>query len=152
MIEFIARTIWKIANILVPRFLIPKTERARVIIVHKKKILLTKTLLSEQRWSLVGGGIHRKEQPIDGAIREVFEEVGIKLSQKQLKPIGVRTHEESGTTHTFHYFACVLKDAPKLKKRRFEIIEAEWFSVNDIPENTARSVGIAMDLIAPKKS
>src|SRR3989344_1712553 len=40
-------------------------------------------------WSLFGGGINNGEQPIDAAIRELKEELGLTIKKEQLRPLAV---------------------------------------------------------------
>ena len=61
----------------------PKTTRpahlgANVIITCKDQILLEKRRDSET-WGLVGGGVKPREEPLDAIVREVYEELGIRV-------------------------------------------------------------------------
>ena len=40
---------------------------------------------NRNRWSLFGGGINRKEKPFDAAIRELKEELGLKIKRDKLR-------------------------------------------------------------------
>lgn len=65
----------------------PKTTRpahlgANVIITCKDRILLEKRRDSDT-WGLIGGGVKPKEEPIDAIAREVWEELGIRISKNQ---------------------------------------------------------------------
>lgn len=50
-----------------------------IIVLHNDRVLLGKRKDSGQ-WSLAGGGIEPGEQPKEAAIRELFEEFGIKVT------------------------------------------------------------------------
>lgn len=42
---------------------------------------------NKNKWSLFGGGVDNEESPLNAAIRELKEELGIKISKTQLKKI-----------------------------------------------------------------
>ncbi len=65
----------------------PKTTRpahlgANVIITCNNRILLEKRRDSDT-WGLVGGGVKPKEEPIDAIVREVREELGIRVPKER---------------------------------------------------------------------
>jgi 8-oxo-dGTP pyrophosphatase MutT (NUDIX family) len=68
--------------------LIHNSHRVRVLITYKDEILLQRSSVGHQKWSVPGGGVQRNESDEDAAIREVQEEVGIKLRTKDLKKLG----------------------------------------------------------------
>jgi len=72
-------------------------EVSKVVIKHGSRILfLQKT---NKEWELPGGHLNRGENFNQGAIREVFEETGIKLNK--LKPIIIQK--------MFALFSCKIK-------------------------------------------
>ena len=82
-----------------------------------EKILLQKRALTKKVfpgiWDIsVAGHISAGEAILDGAKREIFEEIGLKLTDKDLIKIGTRihqvTHETLGAKH-FQGFLFVLK-------------------------------------------
>lgn len=57
------------------------SQRAGVAIIKDSKILLIKRIKNdEQYYILPGGGVESEETPLDAAIREVKEELGIKVN------------------------------------------------------------------------
>jgi 8-oxo-dGTP pyrophosphatase MutT (NUDIX family) len=52
------------------------------------------------KWNLPGGGIDYGETPLEGAIRETFEETGINLHGVDIKSLGLR-HFDDWTLETF---------------------------------------------------
>ena len=65
-----------------------------------KKILLQKRALTKKVfpgiWDIsVAGHIGAGEEVLEGAKREVFEEIGLKLKEKELLKIGTRIHQVS---------------------------------------------------------
>lgn len=56
--------------------------------------------------SLFGGGLEKDEEPIQGAIREIQEELGIALTEADLEPFGVyeKNAEKYGHEGVCHIF------------------------------------------------
>jgi 8-oxo-dGTP diphosphatase len=82
----IAFRLWILRNF----FLRPNHEGALVAIWHAGKLLVVRTSY-RRSWDLPGGGVGRKELPVDAVIREAREEVGIALDSSRL----VQVHEET---------------------------------------------------------
>ena len=65
----------------------PKTTRpthlgSNVIITWQGKILLERRRDSDT-WGLIGGGVKKREQPIDAIAREVWEELGLRIPKER---------------------------------------------------------------------
>lgn len=69
---------------------------AYAIIVQDDKILLPYWVENGQEsWTLPGGGLDLAEHPVDGAIREVFEETGFQVSINGLLGVDVWHNPDS---------------------------------------------------------
>ena len=71
----------------------PKTTQgahlgANVILTCKGKLLLEKRRDSDT-WGLVGGGVKNYEEPIDAIVREVREELGIRIPKEKFRKLAV---------------------------------------------------------------
>lgn len=71
----------------------PKTTQrahlgANAIITCKGKLLLEKRRDSDL-WGLVGGGVKNYETEEQALIREIYEELGLRISKDRLKKLGV---------------------------------------------------------------
>ncbi len=71
----------------------PKTTQgahlgANAIITCKGKLLLEKRRDCDL-WGLVGGGVKRSETPLDAIAREIYEELGIRVSKDKFQKLGV---------------------------------------------------------------
>lgn len=76
----------------------PKTTQgahlgANAIITCKGKLLLEKRRDCDL-WGLVGGGVKRQETPLDAIVREIYEELGLRISKDSFEKLGV--YGESG--------------------------------------------------------
>lgn len=113
------------------------TLRTRVVLEHKGKVLMVRGRLGTQRWSLPGGGVKKNEDPVDGAIREVGEEVSVYLSPDRLKKFSEGKNTRTKRLY-FNYVAYAAKiESSAVQIDRREILEAEWFSLDKLPTNTS---------------
>ena len=108
----------------------PKKDRVRVIIYRDDgDVLLVKNRFSRQEWALSGGGVNRNESYEQAAIREVLEEVGIKIDD--LRYLGKANSHESYAKFPVRVFAAQASDYDI--KCNFEIMETRWLSREYIP-------------------
>lgn len=111
----------------------PKTERAKVILVHNKQILLVKQSFHRKQWTLPGGGINVDEPPKEAAAREIKEELN--LVNLDLKFLGLTDKKMDGRHDLLYIFQAEVtaKQIETIKVDGVEIIEARWFSWDNLP-------------------
>lgn len=116
--------------------LLHRSRRTRVIIRYDEEILLIRSNFGEQKWGLPGGGIKRHETAEQSAVRETFEETGIKLNQDKLEFL---TTQRSGFGRfgwpyvTLLFYGYTLSERPaSLNLQRFEVSEYKWFNINTL--------------------
>ena len=110
-----------------------RTPRARLVLRNEKgQILLVQSWLSGDAWGLPGGGMHRGEDAAAAACRELEEETGIALHERELTSLF--TLKSSG--HAEIVFLATIKkdDLPSHPIRKFEIKEAGWFPLESVPK------------------
>lgn len=107
------------------------TKRTRLLVICKDEILLTKGWLGPDEWSLPGGGLNRKEDPADGAIREIYEETGLNVEKDQLKYLELSRASMHGLRFKCHYFICAYKSKPKAT-RSSEVVAMSWFNRREL--------------------
>ena len=71
----------------------PKTTQkthlgSNVLIVWDHKLLLEKRRDCDL-WGLVGGGVKRKETPLQAITREIYEELGLNIPKERIRKLGV---------------------------------------------------------------
>jgi ADP-ribose pyrophosphatase YjhB (NUDIX family) len=101
-------------------------------LTHKGKILLVKGWLGDGSWSLPGGGLHKNETFMNGAIREINEELSLKLSENQLRLLGEIKVFKNNYYVKLVVFKCALERLPTINVRKTEIAEITWANKADL--------------------
>lgn len=121
-----------------------KGHRSRVLIHDGDKILLVKgrwkLWFGDDLWSLPGGGIRETEQPVEAAVRELNEELGLQITAGQLKPLSDRMISEHGLRYHAYFFELELSTTTELHLQPSEIAVAQWLE----------SVNISTDSLKPE--
>lgn len=95
----------------------PYVEVAACYIEVDGKLLLLErcpTTSEGKTWGVPAGKIEKGETPLQGAVRELFEETGIRVSSSQMKEIGklfVRKHKGD---FVYHMFETKIETAPNI--------------------------------------
>lgn len=109
-----------------------------VLIYDDEKILLgmKKRGFGEGKWNGLGGKVGEKESIKDAAIREVYEEVKVKIKNSdQVKERGIINfyfEGKDGETQEVHFFS-IPSDQIIGEPRETEEMLPEWFAHNKIP-------------------
>ena len=114
---------------------------AFVINPKDKKILLVKHA-DYDKWLQPGGHIEEDETPEEAAIREVYEETGIKITllgehfpreDDLIRPLGVQCNrKENGNRFIDIIYAGIPNNVEVPLKKNDESIEIGWFSRNEL--------------------
>lgn len=137
---------------------------AGVAIIHEDQILLVHPTGGSWTRPIMGipkGGIEEGEDLMDAAIREVFEETGIRLSPPQLdtRVETVDIFNNAGKyRHSLYYFICRISDLTEIgltsksvPKSQLQIEEIDWAGFVNIREaysKTAKSQLIILDRLS----
>lgn len=108
------------------------TKRTRVLVCAGDRFLLVQGWIDDGSWSLPGGGLHRHENLVQGAVREVAEETGVVLPAEQCKILASEWRHYRGIRYFCHYLAASLPAPVELRTQRGEIVAAQWFSVEEL--------------------
>jgi len=71
-----------------PKTTMPAHLGANVILVCNGKLLLEKRRDSNT-WGLVGGGVKKTETPLQAIVREVYEEIGLRVKPDRFEKLSV---------------------------------------------------------------
>ena len=108
-----------------------KKDRVRVIVYRDDgDILLVRSRFSRQEWALPGGGVNRNESYEQAAVREVLEEIGLRVHN--LRYLGKANSHESYAKFSVRVFAAYASNCDI--KCNFEIMEARWLNMNYLPK------------------
>lgn len=147
--EAVGRVVHKGAEPFMKLYLRDKHVRVRVLIINDhKEVLLVRSWFSRQQWSLPGGGIKRIENPAEAAVREVYEETGLRVAVDHLFELGTFPNPNPKTPYTV---ACYKVDIPKRPPRiayhrRIEMLDVAWFNLDHLPKDCSPVVDLALDL------
>ena len=112
----------------------PKTFGVKIIIHHyesKQFLLVQHSYGDHDIWHLPGGGYNpKRESAVDAARREVFEELGIELTE--LTYLTEYKTSAEGKQDTVSIFTAVAKSVGLTLSS--EIRSAKWFHLSEIPE------------------
>lgn len=113
------------------------SRRSRVLVVARGAVLLVEPWLGNGTWSLPGGGLHKGERAVDGAVRELAEETGIRIDPHQLRPLHETSYRRYGHRFMYHCFVVELPNPLAIQLPRYEINRAAWVPVADLSAVTA---------------
>ena len=123
-----------------PKTTMPAHLGANAIITKEDKLLLERRRDSDT-WGLVGGGVKKYEEPIDAIAREVWEELGLRLSKDRFRKLAV--YGEPGRIAAYRdgsiwrmvivVFAVELPDDVTLRISK-ESRELRWFTREELAD------------------
>ena len=105
----------------------PHTHGALVALWHGGRLLLVQASYRRQL-SLPGGGIGRGETARSAAVRELAEELRIRVDPAALLDPWQITEASAGGQNTVTIFRVVLDQAPALEPDGLEIVACHWLS------------------------
>ena len=101
------------------------------------KVLLGKRRVEPFKdwWDIPGGFLEAGEDPIEGARREVQEELGVDINIQGLLGMFVDIYGPTGdSTLNIFYLATISKGTPKASS---DLVDFKWFAREDLPSNIA---------------
>ncbi|MFI5838528.1 NUDIX hydrolase [Catenuloplanes sp. NPDC051500] len=121
------------------RAVVPKYVVGAVVFVHDSEAPAPGRLLLQLQppsvsWTLPAGLLQRKEAPIDGALRELHEETGLKLTRDDLIPAtpNAIVHAKGWVDMCYHAF--VPASTAPIRADGAEVLEIGWYSLDDLPK------------------
>lgn len=100
-------------------------------VFHKERKVLLVRDLSNSGWDLPGGFLNHGESPEIGLKREIREELGVEIEISGIKDAIVDVYGDQGefSLNLFYEIESFHGEITPLN----EIVEAEWFSLDDLP-------------------
>lgn len=119
----------------------PALAGCRVVAIDGQgRVLLIRHSYGSGKWMLPGGGLARREDSVAGATRELFEETRCRLTGARV--VERPTEDLHGARNTVHVVAGFTADVPCADGR--EVIEARFFTVDDLPAPLAAGLADAL--------
>ncbi|MCA9342888.1 NUDIX hydrolase [Candidatus Saccharibacteria bacterium] len=115
------------------------SKRTRIIIASGSKILVVKPWLGNGKWSLPGGGIKKNEKPFQSLVRELEEEVGLKIKKQNCKIVSKNTYKQDGLTFKYYLFSCKQNEQKKIIRKSLEIADAKWVNWHELSVRSANN-------------
>ena len=115
-------------------------EIAVFIINDNNQVLLQKRSASKRfdpnKWALCAGHVDSGESLSSAAIREIKEEVGITITERELHPYKEREFiiKESNSHINYYYYIKSNKDEVDFVIQEEELSEVKWFDIDKVIE------------------
>lgn len=109
------------------RLLVKNPHSVKIVLIYKDKILLIRNSY-RKGWTLPGGGIKRNENPLEAAIREVREEVGIDI-------FNLINHGKTKLEFEKNSFVTIFSsqvNEPGFEVDGMEVEKAEWTELKNL--------------------
>lgn len=106
--------------------------RTRVVIVADGQLLMVKSWLGNGQWGLPGGGLHSKEDPVKGALRELYEETHLKLKPAQLQFLYKDRASHYGLGFNYYCYGVNLAKNQPVTRQKYEITQLAWVPLSDV--------------------
>lgn len=109
------------------------SRRTRVVVITEDdKVLLVKGWLGAGDWILPGGGLHKGEDPIAGAVREVAEETGMRLDESGLSIFKEGTASEHGLVYDYVALHVRIPSESATTRQRLEVADITWMPISEL--------------------
>jgi 8-oxo-dGTP pyrophosphatase MutT (NUDIX family) len=113
----------------------PGTSGVKCLLTDGDRVLLVRHSYGPRAWDLPGGSLRSGEEPVDGARREMNEELGIAIHE--FADMGEMVLHSYHRDDHVYYFRAELR-APKVTIDRGELLTARWFSRRELPDQLGR--------------
>ncbi len=111
------------------------SQGVRLIIVDDRRVLLVSHWYAPWAWTLPGGGVNRGEDPEHAAIREAFEETGLKVNSIAGE-IGTYTGSMGKRDLLTVYYTGDFEGSLAMRPN-LEIMARSWFDIDNLPREVS---------------
>jgi len=104
---------------------------AQKAIIEKDGKILVCRGIGDKVWEFPGGRLHAGEDPTEGLVREIKEELGINITNVKPFYVGPSFHYKSNMHQVFIAYTCTY-DGSKLEVDPNEVEEYTWISKEEL--------------------
>ena len=115
----------------------PSVQGVKCVLTDGDRVLLVRHTYGNQDWDLPGGGVRRGEEPLAAALREMDEELGVRL--EEMHPLGQISLQAFGANNRVHCFQAEIGPA-ELTVDEGELAAVSWFARDQLPSEVGRYV------------
>lgn len=108
----------------------PRLEGSYVAVWHGGRLLMVRNSY-RRRLSLPAGGLARGEAPIDAALRELREEVGIVCEASELRYVGEIVDRQGFAEDHAHFFELHREEEPRPQVDAREVVWADFLRADE---------------------
>jgi 8-oxo-dGTP diphosphatase len=137
----------------------PLSIGAGAVIVHEGRVLLVRNIrgVTRGRYLLPAGRVNANELPDQAAIRETFEETGLRVEIEGLLGVRIWVMDEGEHNYFFMFRAKLLSPISDLQPNPAEIDDARFFSKEEmaalgVDETWSGAIAIALKALDPDAS
>lgn len=105
----------------------PHNHGALVAIWHQRRLLLVQTSY-RHGLGLPGGGLERRETALQAAVRELAEELGLRVTPKELVDPWQITETSARGKNTVTIFALRVAREPAIRLDGLELVAGHWLT------------------------
>jgi ADP-ribose pyrophosphatase YjhB (NUDIX family) len=124
-----------LAKLRLRRFIFGRSKRVRLVLcTSDDQILLVRNWYGNQKWTLPGGGVKRREPETQAVVRELREETGVNITSHSVEYLGEYPCYESSRVFTIKcYYSSINSLVDITRSKNIEILERKWFSISHLP-------------------
>ncbi len=137
----------------------PLSIGAGAVIVHEGRVLLVRNIrgVTRERYLLPAGRVNANELPDQAAIRETFEETGLRVEIEGLLGVRIWVMDDGEHNYFFMFRAKLLSPLSDLQPNPAEIDDARFFSKEEmaalgVDETWSGAIAIALKALDPNAS
>ncbi len=117
----------------------------KAILTHEGRVLLVQHTYGPRRWELPGGGLRRRETPLEGIRREIREELSVELGDAALVAVGCGSGRQP--RRAISVFTAEIEPA-NVRPDPVEIGRAQWHDPQRLPPRLGWQVSASLRALA----